>query len=192
MKELVAMLSPISAVASPVASRMSRSAALTASLSDSRIVPASKSMSGLMTKLAVGNRSALTIARVTPRSARLSAGTLVATTMSQPSTRSAPPAAMRTVARSSAVGAMRTWLMTAPFFCARPVMSSSMHALALDMRGHAEQRADGDDAGAADAGDQDVVGAVERRQRPASADRRTAPTARPRCARPCAACRRRR
>ncbi len=32
------------------------------------------------------------------------------------------------------------------------------------MRGHAEQRADGDDAGAADAGDEDVVGAVERRR----------------------------
>ena len=61
-----------------------------------------------LTKLAVGNRSALTIARVTPRSARLSAGMLVATTMSQPRMRLAPPGAMRTVARSSACGAMRT------------------------------------------------------------------------------------
>ena len=43
--------------------------ALTASLSASRIAPAWKSISGLMTKLAVGSRSALTIARVTPRSA---------------------------------------------------------------------------------------------------------------------------
>ena len=128
MKALVAMLSPISAVASPVASRMSRSEALTASLSNSRIVPASKSMSGLMTKLAVGSKSALTIARVTPRSARLSAGMLVATTMSQPRMRLAPPGAMRTVARSSASGAMRTWLMTAPFFCDRPVKSSVEHA----------------------------------------------------------------
>ena len=30
------------------------------------------------------------------------------------------------------------------------------------MRGHAEQRADGDDAGAADAGDEDVVGRIKR------------------------------
>ena len=35
--------------------------------------------------------------------------------------------------------------------------------LAVDMGGHAEQRADGDDAGAADPGDEDVVGAIERR-----------------------------
>ena len=37
-------------------------------------------------------------------------------------------------------------------------------ALALDMRGHADERADGHDAGAADAGDQDAVGLVDRRQ----------------------------
>ena len=34
-------------------------------------------------------------------------------------------------------------------------------ASAVDMRGHAEQRADGDDAGATDAGDKDVVGRIE-------------------------------
>ena len=44
-------------------------------------------------------------------------------------------------------------------------------ALALEMRGHAEQRADGDHAGAADAGDQDAVGLVEGGQRRARADR---------------------
>ena len=37
-------------------------------------------------------------------------------------------------------------------------------ALALQMRRHAQQRADGDDAGAADAGDQDVERLLERRQ----------------------------
>ena len=37
-------------------------------------------------------------------------------------------------------------------------------ALALEMRRHAEDRADGDDAGAADAGDDDVVGPVDRGQ----------------------------
>ena len=35
--------------------------------------------------------------------------------------------------------------------------------LALDMGGHAEQRADGEHAGAADAGDRDVIGLVQRR-----------------------------
>ena len=45
--------------------------------------------------------------------------------------------------------------------------------LALDMRGHAEQRADGQHAGAADAADRDVVGPRQRRAaRPAPADRR--------------------
>ena len=38
-------------------------------------------------------------------------------------------------------------------------------ALALEMGGHADQRADGDDAGAADAGDQDAIGLLQRRQR---------------------------
>ncbi len=38
-------------------------------------------------------------------------------------------------------------------------------ALALEVGGHGDQRADGDDAGAADAGDEDVVGAADRRER---------------------------
>ena len=37
-------------------------------------------------------------------------------------------------------------------------------ALALEVRGHGDQRTDGDDAGAADAGDDDVVGADDRRE----------------------------
>ena len=36
------------------------------------------------------------------------------------------------------------------------------HVPPVEMRGHAKQRADGDDAGAADAGDEDVVGMVKR------------------------------
>ena len=35
---------------------------------------------------------------------------------------------------------------------------------AVEMGGHADEGADGDDAGAADAGDEDVVGVVERRE----------------------------
>src|SRR5215467_2054641 len=48
---------------------------------------------------------------------------LPATTMSPPSTRSAPPAAMRMAWISSERSAMRIWLKTAPPFCARPAMS---------------------------------------------------------------------
>ena len=44
-------------------------------------------------------------------------------------------------------------------------MSSTDHALAFEVRRHAEQRADGDDAGAADAGDEDAVRLVAARQR---------------------------
>ena len=44
-------------------------------------------------------------------------------------------------------------------------------ALAVEMGGHGEDRADGDDAGAADAGDDDVVGAVDRGQRRVRAGR---------------------
>ncbi len=38
-------------------------------------------------------------------------------------------------------------------------------ALAFEMRRHAENRADGDDAGTADAGDDDPIGLIDRRQR---------------------------
>ena len=54
-------------------------------------------------------------------------------------------------------------------------------ALAFEMRRHAENAADGDDAGAADAGDDDVVGLLDRRQ---IADRAT-PADRARRRRPC-------
>ncbi len=49
----------------------------------------------------------------------------VITTTSQPIARSAPPVPMRVAWSSAGVLAMRTWLATAPFFCARPVTSSS-------------------------------------------------------------------
>src|SRR5689334_18429573 len=126
MKELVAMLSPISAVASPVASRMSRSEALTASLSDSRIVPASKSISGSMTKPAVASRSASTIARV---------------------------------GSDAHMAHDRAVLLRHPGEVERRAR------LAVDMGGHAEQRADGDDAGTANAGDKDIVVTTERGHR---------------------------
>ncbi len=77
--------------------------------------------------------------------------------MSQARISFASPAAIRVAWMSSGLSAMRTCETTAPFFCASPVMSSTLTALAFEMRGHAEQRADRDDAGAADAGDDDAV-----------------------------------
>ena len=76
MKALVAMLSPIKADAMPVASMISSFSSLIASRSAPCIAFISKSMSGFITKLAVGCKSALTIAWVTPRSARLRAACL--------------------------------------------------------------------------------------------------------------------
>ena len=49
--------------------------------------------------------------------------------MSQPSTRSASPAAMRTALMSAGVLAMRTCVVTAPPFWARPVWSSTLPPL---------------------------------------------------------------
>ena len=123
------MLSPIKVAAMPVASMISRLRSPMASRSVVCIAPISKSMSGFCTKLAVGCMSALTNAFVTPRSTRDSAVAPADTTMSQPRIRSAPPLAMRTVERSSGVAAMRTWLMTAPFFCDSPVKSSAEQPL---------------------------------------------------------------
>ncbi|MGY3465784.1 hypothetical protein ACVW0I_002655 [Bradyrhizobium sp. LM6.11] len=45
--------------------------------------------------------------------------------MSQPRMTSAPPVVIRTAEMSSGFAAMRTWLITAPFFCDRPVKSSA-------------------------------------------------------------------
>ena len=78
--------------------------------------------------------------------------------MSQPSTRSAPPAAMRTAWRSSGVGRDAHMAHHRAVLLRQAGEVEDGAALAFEVRGHADQRADGDDAGAADAGDQDAVG----------------------------------
>ena len=60
---------------------------------------------------------------------RDSASGATATRMSQPITASASPVAMRTACRASGCCAMRTCDITAPFFCDRPVMSSTLMPL---------------------------------------------------------------
>ena len=49
--------------------------------------------------------------------------------MSQPSTRSAAPAPIRVAKSAPGSFAIRTWLVTGPFFCARPVTSSTEQPL---------------------------------------------------------------
>ena len=94
----------------------------------------------------------------------IDSGSLPAATIrSAPSRRSTCPAGMRMPCNRSAVAAMRTCDNTAPYFCARPGLIELLNRFAFEMRREAEQAARRHDAGAADAGDQHVVHAVERR-----------------------------
>ena len=116
-------------------------------------------MSPFMTKAAVGWMSLLTTTRVTPCSMRRQRRRAeAATTMSQPSTRSAPPGrdAHRVQILRRRGDAHMAHHRAVLLRQAGEVEHGA--ALAFEMRRHAEQRADGDDAGAADAGDEDAVG----------------------------------
>ncbi len=158
MKRLVAIESPSSAVASPVPSMNSMPSLPVASRSARCIVAASKSTSPFMTKAAVGTSAPLITAWVTPVSMRDSAAGLAATTMSQPSTQIG--AARGDAHGVKIVGRRREADMAHHRAVLLRKAGEVEHraALALEMRRHAEQRADGDDAGAADAGDEDAVG----------------------------------
>ena len=76
-------------------------------------------------KLAGIERCTFTTARVSAGSHFDSASYPAATARSQPSSSDAPPAEMRRAWIWSWRVATRTWLVTAPNFCARPVMSST-------------------------------------------------------------------
>ena len=78
--------------------------------------------------------------------------------------------------------AMRTWLETGPFFCARPVTSSTEQPLPSRCAATREDRADRDDAAAADARDEHVPRLVAARRRRGSGSAREA--ARPSAATP--------
>ena len=123
------MLSPISAVASPLASTKSLRFSPAASRIARFMPSAESSRSGLVWNAGVGTRWLLTTAWTRPGASRVSASSPAATTMSQPRRRSAPREAMRTECRSLASSAMRIWVATAPFFCDSPVMSSTEQPL---------------------------------------------------------------
>ena len=159
MNRLVAIESPMRPVASFVASRNSASPGATASSISRSIEPRGKREVGIARE-AGGHHQRGVDERL--GDALLHLGELLVADAGQDVAARAPasPRRRRCASRGSAPGvsAMRTCETTAPFFCARPVMSSTLHALAFEVRGHAEQRADRDHAGAADAGDQDAVG----------------------------------
>ena len=71
----------------------------------------------------------------------------------------ASPVAMR-AAWMSPAGRRCAGEKTAPHFWARPVMSRVETPFAVEVGGHADQGAEGDDAHAADPGDDQVVGWV--------------------------------
>ena len=87
--------------------------------------------------------------------------------------------------------AMRTWLETGAVLLGEPGHVELRAALALEVRGHGEDRADGHDAGAADPGDEHVERplAVGRRRQRQRRERRLRRPRRPRGS-PCGACRR--
>ena len=183
MNRLVAMESPISAVASPVASMRSASAA--AVLIACSILAVSKSMSGLKTKAAVGCTWLLMTALVTPVWRRDSAAGLAATTRSQAEQQigaaggDAHRIKVFRLRREPHVAHHRAVLLRQPGDVEHGA------ALAFEMRRHAEERADRDDAGAADAGDEDAVGPLAAAVLSAPADRQTgrrSPPARRACA----------
>ena len=144
------------------------------------IASAPRSMSPFMTNAADGLAWPLITAWVMPGSTRDSAAGAAATTRSQPSTRLAPPAPMRTACSVLRLRA-RAAHGSSPRRPSGPcrLKSSTVHALAFDMGRHAHDRADGDHAGAADAGDQH---AVRRSSAAAGQGRRQAAAA----VRPCA------
>src|SRR5579863_1352839 len=80
----------------------------------------------LRTKSAVGVAPLLIAAFVTPNCVRDSTSSDADTIASQPITRRASPVAIRVACNASGDAATCTWLSTAPPFCARPAMSSTV------------------------------------------------------------------
>ena len=122
---LVAIASPIRAAASSVAATNPTFASPQASrMSRCRSLPGS-CQSGLRTNSAVGVTLAFTTARVRDASILARASAPALTTRSQPITRRAPPVSSRVACSSSGRRPICTCEVTAPYFCARPDMSST-------------------------------------------------------------------
>ena len=116
-------------MAMPVESRKSQASAPAAASIESFSVFVGKARSGWRVNSPVMVWWVLTTACEVPGSRRASASALALTTRSQPSSRLAPPAPSRTACSASGVAPSRTWLMTAPPFCAMPSWSSTVTPL---------------------------------------------------------------
>ena len=141
-----------------------------------------KERSGLRVKSPVMVSWLLTIARLEPGASFASASALAETTRSQPEQQ--PRAAGGDAHRMDRLGPPGDpdMAVDGTAFLREPGHVEHGDALAFEMRGHAEQGPDGDDAGAADAGDENAVGLRERRlhrlgQRRQAGPRRDRPAA---------------
>ena len=176
MNRLLAIESPKRPVASRVASRNSVLSGPAASAMLRSIAPVGNTRSGLRVKSPVMISWLLTIARLWPGSSFDNASALAETTRSQPSSNRASPAAMRTAWIWSGRSGDADMAVDGAALLRQAGHVENRAALAFEMRRHAEQCPDRDDAGAADAGDEDAVGFVESRLRRLG----QAPAARPR------------
>ncbi len=125
----MASASPSSAVASSVAASACSASSPVASRRAASMPSGERSRSGWEANSEVGTIVRFTTAVVRPGASFGRFSALVATTRSQPISRSAEPAAMRVAWIASGCSAMRTWLVTGPFFWERPVTSSSEQPL---------------------------------------------------------------
>src|SRR5262249_49698277 len=168
------MLAPMLLPKSAVAARVASTKCVFSRPASARMARLRRSVGSEKSALRVkspGSTSArLMTISVVPCFTAASTFLLPATTMSPPSTSSAPPAAC---ARATAPGAPRRDADGVDILRAlgnahmtedrASLLREAGHvdhsnALAFEMGGHAEDAADGDDAGAADTGDDDVVG----------------------------------
>ena len=121
-----------------------------------RVLPENSGPADARTAAVIDSWSLMT-ACVSPAPHLARASKPAATTRSQPSSTFARPAEIRGACNASGRSQMRTWLTTAPYFCARPVMSSTVQPLPSMMGGHSQQRARGNHARAAHSGYDDAI-----------------------------------
>src|SRR5262249_22687097 len=152
--------SPKSAVASRVASRKSAASGPTESTTTRCSSRPGSRKSGLRVNSPVTVSWALTTARLYPALSLASASKLPETTMSQPSRRRAPCGEADGVDIFGTPGDAHVAIDRAA------LLGQTRHvedgaALSLEMRGHAEKRANGDDPGTADTGHKDPPRFIE-------------------------------
>ena len=166
------MVSPRKSCASVCASKVSTRSLPAAKCSFCSSASTRRLASGLCSDSATGTSCTLASTRVRPWRTVCSASGEAPTTRSQASTASACWVSMRTWFRRSGASAPAHERQHRAALLREAHEVEHAGALALEVRGHRDQRADGDHAGAADAGDQQVVRAGPVVRRAAAAARR--------------------